>query len=126
MLYTSSTAMAVFNVTHGLKSLGSECTAGRLDVYRTQYRELFLYLGDEHPHIETVKADVDLEQLTEVTQDSLQRLMYRVDDVVRVSDQMAQCRSQTRGGQENLVPTLTVQSCGCQSSWNGKQVLQCA
>ena len=50
---------------------------------------------------------MDLEQLTEVTQDSLQRLAYRVEDVVRVSDKMAQCRSQTRGGQENLAPTLT-------------------
>ena len=49
MMCTSTTAMAVFNASHGTQTVGSDCTAGRVDVHRTQYREIFLCLGDENP-----------------------------------------------------------------------------
>ena len=95
-IFTSTSALATLNISHGLKTLSSSCTAERVGLYKTQYRTLMLYIGEQDIQIEEVKEDVDVETIKEVTQDSLQRLIYRVDDLVETADELAQCRSQAK------------------------------
>lgn len=48
---------------------------------------------------------MDIESMEEITQDSLQRLIYRVDSLLEMLDEFAQCRSQARLTDRRLTPT---------------------
>ena len=43
-----------------------------------------------------MKEDVNVEAMEEITQDLLQRLIYRVDNLLETADKLAQCRSLAR------------------------------
>ena len=77
-LFVLKSILRAFNVSHGVVTLPSECSAERTNLLRTQYSKFFIFLGEHAPQLKELKCDVDLEIQAEVIEHTVDRLQMTV------------------------------------------------
>ena len=77
-LFVSQAILGSFNISRGIINLPEECSTAQINLLRTQYSQLYIFIGKNAPKLKMLERIVDLEIQAEVLEDTVARLQLTI------------------------------------------------
>ena len=92
-LFISQAILGSFNISRGIINLPEECSAAQVNLLRTQYSQLYLFIGKNAPKLKVLERDVNLKIQAEILEDAVARLQLTVGGFLHQTSEVSACQA---------------------------------
>ena len=92
-LFVLQSILGSFNISRGIINLPEECSVAQVNLMRTQYSQLYLFIDKNAPKLKVLERDVNLEIQAKILEDAVARLQLTVGGILRQTSEVRACQA---------------------------------